>query len=200
MRVAARALIVVLVITGCRELLAAESNSSWWPFGHHNDAALTQPQAVAANSSSLAAAQQPTTGPIAHQVQLPTSPDAAAAAKKKSSWLHLPKLTSSEKKTKAESTRNAWAAKPAAKTSSSPLKPVTDGAHKVTEGTKAAWHKTVTALTPGGKSKPQPAPSPQVANREAQPSFWKRMTGSKQPATQQAQTVPQWMAQKRLDP
>jgi hypothetical protein len=39
-----------------------------------------------------------------------------------------------------------------------------------------------------------------VASRETSPPFWKKMFGAKEPAMQQPQTVPQWMAQKRLDP
>jgi hypothetical protein len=75
-----------------------------------------------------------------------------------------------------------------------------NGAHKVADGTKSAYHKTVAALTPASKSKPVAANPPQVARRETQPSMWKRMFGAKQPELQQPQTVPQWMAQKRLDP
>jgi hypothetical protein len=75
-----------------------------------------------------------------------------------------------------------------------------NGAHKVADGTKSAYHKTVAALTPSSKAKPAAAKPPQVARRETQPSMWKRMFGAKQPELQQPQTVPQWMAQKRLDP
>ena len=79
------------------------------------------------------------------------------------------------------------------------MKPVTDGANKFSTSTKSAWQKTKDALTPGDE-KPQPkASSPRIAKRDVEPSFWKRMFGAKS-ELQQPQTVPEWMAQQRLDP
>ena len=86
------------------------------------------------------------------------------------------------------------------------MQSVKNGANSVAEGTKSAWHKTVAAVTPGSTAKTtpkmaaKPAPAPQVATRETSPPLWKKMFGAKEPAMQQPQTVPQWMAQKRLDP
>jgi hypothetical protein len=53
-------------------------------------------------------------------------------------------------------------------------------------------------LTPGGKAASDSGS--RVARREVKPSFWKRMLGAKEPEIQNPQTIPQWMAQKRLDP
>jgi hypothetical protein len=43
-------------------------------------------------------------------------------------------------------------------------------------------------------------PDPKLTARQTSPPFWKKMFGAKEPELQQPQTVPQWMAQKRLDP
>ncbi len=48
--------------------------------------------------------------------------------------------------------------------------------------------------------KPAETTPPHVARREVSPPFWKKVFGAKEPELQQPQTVPQWMAQKRLDP
>ena len=82
------------------------------------------------------------------------------------------------------------------------MQSVKKGANSVAAGTKSAWHKTVAAVTPGSSCEKdgEADPSPQVASRETSPPFWKKMFGAKEPELQQPQTVPQWMAQKRLDP
>jgi hypothetical protein len=79
-----------------------------------------------------------------------------------------------------------------------------NGASRVTASTKAAWHKTVAALTPGDAAKradysKQPSGS-HMARRDLKPPLWKRMLGAKEPELNQPQTVPEWMAQKRVDP
>jgi hypothetical protein len=205
MRFAARALVVVFLVVSCCEAMAAEPSSSWWPFGHHDAPTVAQPPGVAATSSPFANVPNSNSGPVAHEVQLPQSVDSAAAAKSKSSWLHmprLPKVGKSEHKSKPTASPNAWASKtpskPTPTSSFSPLQSVKNGAHKVSTGTKTAWHKTIDALSPADKAKKPSAP--QMAQREVKPPFWKRMLGSKEPELKQPQTVPQWMAQKRLDP
>src|SRR3954471_7888829 len=98
MRFAARVLIcVVMAVTG-RELVAAETGSSWWPFSHHEQPTVSQPPGVAAPTSSYLNQATPSLnqatpslGPVAHEVQLPQSADASAAAKSKS-WLHMPSM------------------------------------------------------------------------------------------------------------
>jgi hypothetical protein len=156
-----------------------------------------------------------TAGPLGHGTELPVAADDAEKAKKerwmlsspkgKVSWPHLNKDLSkggplfSTKKKEEDPTRNSWVEKTPAPPKPSPMKPVTDGAHKFSTSTKSAWHKTVDALTPGEPT-PQPkASSPRIAKREVQPPSWKRMFGAKS-ELQQPQTVPEWMAQQRLDP
>jgi hypothetical protein len=135
--------------------------------------------------------------------------------KKKVSWpsLHMPSALSSNstpatkpRATKAEANKNKWVDKPPVAPKPSAMQSVKNGANSVATGTKTAWHKTVAAVTPGSSTKTtpkaaaKPAPAPQVATRETSPPLWKKMFGAKEPEMQQPQTVPQWMAQKRLDP
>jgi hypothetical protein len=135
--------------------------------------------------------------------------------KKKVSWpsLHMPsalssKSTTPKTETPAPKSKNRWVDQQPVAPKASPMQSVKNGANSVAEGTKSAWHKTVAAVTPGSTSTTKPTPkatakpaaAPQVATRETSPPFWKKMFGAKEPAMQQPQTVPQWMAQKRLDP
>jgi hypothetical protein len=155
------------------------------------------------------------TAPLEHKTELPVADPAAETAKKESwmlsspkgkvSWPHLNKDLSkggplfSSKKKEEDPTRNSWVEKTPAPPKPSPTKTITDGAHKFSANTKSAWHKTVDALTPG---EPEPKPkanSPRIAKREVQPPFWKRMFGATS-EPQQPKTVPEWMAQQRLDP
>jgi hypothetical protein len=124
--------------------------------------------------------------------------------KGKVSWprLAMPGTSQSDElaqKTSPEATRNSWVEPTPVPTKPSPLKPLTDGAQKVSSGTKAAWQKTVDALTPGPATTPTPSNSSRIAKRAPEPSVWKRMFGAKQ-ELQQPQTVPEWMAQRRVEP
>ena len=224
MRPIARALGSAVLVIGCtRNLAAAESTGSkWWPFGRHDGAVETkvaQPPALGtAGSTPLATPlAMPRTSvapsaPLANQTQLPSDPADAApkehwmfkSRKGKVGWPHLSKPQApstglfAEKKPTADAARNSWAEQTPAPPKPSPMKPVTDGAHKVAQGTKNAWHKTVDALTPGD---PTPAPSngSRIAKRDVEPPFWKRMFGA-EPEPQGSQTMPEFMAQRRLDP
>jgi hypothetical protein len=215
MRFAARACAAGILIVCCRGTSAAEAGSSWWPFGHHADA-----PAQASLPSTTAPPPSTTTtptgaAPVAHEAQMPTSPPDANSdnhwmlntPKKKVSWpsLHFPKALSSKSApaSNPEVNKNKWAEKTPAAPKPSPMQSVKNGAHSVASGTKSAWHKTVAAVTPGDKTadkSKQAAPGSHVARRDVSPPFWKKMLGAKEPELQQPQTVPQWMAQKRLDP
>src|SRR5207253_170886 len=119
-------------------------------------------------------------------------------AKAKSTWLglHMPKLSkpnlpgsaTAEKKQKSAASHNTWADKTPAAPKASPMQSVKNGAHSIASGTKNAYHKTVAALTPGSKSKPAPASSSHLAQRETSPPFWKKMFGAKEPELKQPQT------------
>ena len=71
------------------------------------------------------------------------------------------------------------------------------GARHVGQRTRAAWGKTVDAITPGGSSD---STSSRVARREDRPPLWKRMFGSEEQQPEGPQTVTEWMAQERVDP
>jgi hypothetical protein len=218
MRSATRALVAGILIVCCRGALAAEAGSSWWPFGHHAEAAAAPPQAVAPTTLPSATTALPPAvtppagaGPVAHEAQMPTTASDDShwmlnTPKKKVSWptLHMPKALSSKpaEATKPEASKNKWVDKTPVTPKASPMQSVKKGASSVAAGTKSAWHKTVAAVTPGpaAKKTAKPEPSPRVAARETSPPLWKKMFGAKEPAMQQPQTVPQWMAQKRLDP
>jgi hypothetical protein len=220
MRSATRALVAGILMVCCRGAVAAESGSSWWPFGHHAEATAAQPQGAGqATLPSATTTLPPATtspagpGPVAHEAQMPTTPSDDShwmlnTPKKKVSWpkLHMPEmpkaLSSKPAATTKEASKNKWVDKTPVTPKASPIQSVKKGASSVAAGTKSAWHKTVAAVTPGAAAKKpaKPEPSPRVAARETSPPLWKKMFGAKEPAIQQPQTVPQWMAQKRLDP
>lgn len=214
MRFAARVLVVGIYMVGCRGAAAAESGSSWWPFGSHADSASAQAAAATQNTLPPAASTVPTTapapvaGPVSHEVQMPTNADSGneskwmlSTPKKKVGWptIQWPKSLSSKSSAPKGETKNRWVEKaPAPKTS--PMQSVKNGAHSVATTTKSAWNKTVAAVTPSSSSKKTTVkPDPKLTARTS-PPFWKKMMGTKEPELQQPKTIPQWMAQKRLDP
>jgi hypothetical protein len=203
MRFVGPALVAVCLVQCCHEV-AAESDSGWWQFDHQNETTLSQPQGVASRAAPVPALSPSAVGPVTHEVFMPqSSTDATNAANGNSSWFHLPHWApfgSYPQQPQMNPQRNAWATRNAPpKTPPSPLQSVKNGAHKVVAGTKAAYHKTIAALTPGGTSKRNPSTG-HFATSDTRPPFWKRMFGVTQPEPQQPQTIPQWMAQKRLDP
>jgi hypothetical protein len=112
----------------------------------------------------------------------------------------LPKTGLLAQRTEPDATRNSWVEKSPAEPKATPLKPLRDGAQRVARNTKAAWHKTVDALTPG-EAAPAAAPRPdssRIARTEPQPRFWQRLMGQDEEPNQ-PQTVPEWMAQERVD-
>lgn len=211
MRSIACALGIVLVAFCPMSKAASESTgSTWWPFGQKNEAAAA-PSSVAPRSAP--AATQPNTTPMtpvppSQRLQTPVPPTPAPtdenwmlkSSKSKVSWPHLTKPSNpfAKKETPADAAKNSWVEKQPTPPKPSPLKPVTDGAHKVAQGTKKVWHKTVDALTPG-ESEPAPhSPRSHVAKRDAEPSFWQRMFGS-EPEPKHPPTMPGFIAQQRVD-
>ncbi len=199
MRCAGRALVAVCFILCCG-VAAAEPTSLWWPFDHHNEATTTQPQGLGQSTAPVPALPPSAMGPVHHEVMMPQT--GSTAASEDSSWFHLPHwhpFGSYATKPQPNPQRNAWATRNAPpKAPASPLQSVKNGAHKVVAGTKAAYHKTVAALTPGSTT-PKPPSATHVARGNAEPSFWKRMFGAKEPVRQPS-TIPDFLAQKRLDP
>jgi hypothetical protein len=72
-----------------------------------------------------------------------------------------------------------------------------DGAVRVRHSTKNAWDRTVDVLTPGSSETSTSARS-SIAQRQVRPPFWKRMLGEEE--KKGPETVPEWMAQERLNP
>jgi hypothetical protein len=218
MHFATRALVAGILMVCCHGAVAAEPGSSWWPFGQHADATAAPAQGAGHSTlpSAATALPQATTpaagaGPVAHEAQMPTTPSDDShwmlnTPKKKVSWpkLHMPEMPKalSSKPAPKEASKNKWVDKAPVTPKTSPMQSVKKGASSVAASTKSAWHKTVAAVTPGPATKKaaKPEPTPRVATRETSPPLWKKMFGAKEPAMQQPQTVPQWMAQKRLDP
>jgi hypothetical protein len=107
-----------------------------------------------------------------------------------------PQLPRTPGQAEADKARNAWVENSPDPARPSPWQAVTQGANRVGQSTKAAWRKTVDVLTPG---EPTTAPPPRVAERNAQPSFWRRMfPGGDQQPTEGPRTVNEWMGQERL--
>lgn len=213
MRSIACALGIVLVAFCMTSKAASESSgSTWWPFSHH-EAAKPAAQVVGMGGSTPMAPPG-SIGPTGQSTPIPptAAPGSTSSAAKDENWMlksskgkvgwpHLTKPSNpfAKKESPADAAKNSWVEKQPAPPKPSPFKPVTDGAHKVAQGTKKVWHKTVNALTPG-ESEPAPhTPRSHVAKHDAEPSFWQKMFGSKE-EVKQPETVPQWMAQKRLEP
>jgi hypothetical protein len=97
----------------------------------------------------------------------------------------------------ADLPRNAWVDKPAEPPRPTPTQRMSNGANRVAQSTRNAWRKTVDFVTPGG---PDPRRPPRIAERDSQPSVWQRMFGASEPEPEGPQTIPQWMAQDRVDP
>ena len=208
MRFAKHVLVTSIILTSSHSVVAAETSSKWWPFGDHSDAAAAQPST--ANPATAPAGPIATTpvapGPIAHQAQMPTTPAENEhwmlnTHKTKVSWpkLHMPESWTAKSKATKEK-KNTWVDKTPEPPKPSMTDSVKKGANSVATSTKSAWNKTVEAVTPGDKAKKTAPPSPYVAKRETSPPFWRKMLGAKEPEMQQPQTVPQWMAQRRVDP
>jgi hypothetical protein len=199
---------VLLIGACCGDAAAAESGSRWWPFGHSSSEAslsaadLSGPNRRApsragqqAPSSQSSAADEPTerwmidspltkvSWPRFHMPEVPTP--------------HLPRPQLWPKKADANAARNAWLEPEPGTKQPSPLQAVTDGARRVADSSRAAWDKTVGALTPGGGSS---RTSSRTARRLARPPWWKRMFAFEDRQPQGPQTVTEWMAQERLDP
>jgi hypothetical protein len=107
-----------------------------------------------------------------------------------------PRLPFLPEKQDVEQARNAWVQPNPEPAAPSPWQAVTTGAARVKASTANAWHKTVDLLTPG-RDEDERTPT-RVAQRE--PSLWSRMFSTESTERQGPQTVPEWMAQERINP
>lgn len=196
MRFAARALVAICLILCCR-VVAAQSDSAWWSPNHPSESSVSQPQGLAQSAAPLSAVAPSTMGPVQHEVLMPQT---STAAGESSGWFHFPHWApfgSYSQKSETNPQRNAWATR-SAPPKPSPLQSVKNGAHRIVVDTKRAYHKTVAALTPGHQPR-RPNPEAHVAASQAKPPFWKRMFGIKE-QPQPPTTIPDFLAQKRIDP
>jgi hypothetical protein len=108
----------------------------------------------------------------------------------------LPRPQLWPRKTEVDEARNAWMQSSPDPARPSPLQAVRQGAQRVRESTRSAWRKTVDVLTPGDASS---SDSSRIARRETQP-FWKRMLTVEEPEPPGPRTIPEWLAQERLEP
>jgi hypothetical protein len=109
----------------------------------------------------------------------------------------LPRPQLWPRKAEVDEARNAWVGKSADPKRPSPLQAAKDGARRVADSTRSAWHKTVDVLTPGDAPARR---SSRIARQATQPPLWKRMFAAKGPQSDGPRTVTEWMAQDRLDP
>lgn len=216
MRHSMRALIGVMLVGCCSaQVFSAESSPAWWRFGRSKSETVAPP-------AIDGAAQPAAPTSIAPQSTLPqgTLPEYSTVEEPEQSWMinspftkvswpriHMPEMPKptlptspwAKKEPEADPTRNRWVETPPEAVKPSPMQSVSNGARRVGESTKAAWHKTVDALTPGEPSDSS-APSSRVARRE-RGSAWSRMFSSDTPTKKEgSQTIPEFMAQDRLDP
>jgi hypothetical protein len=223
MRPTRLAMVVVLLVGTCSVGRAkAEGESRWWPFGGKKTIEATDlPPADPPEESTLATPSQKEPAAPPSQIE-PAAPQAEIMAPDeeesdehwmidsplaKVSWpsFHLPKMPKPKmpmaqarpKKSEVESDRNSWAEDDITPMRSSPWQSMSNGARRVGKGTRAAWGKTVEALTPGSSP---PSNSSRVARQPVRPPWWKRMFAVEESQPEGPQTVTEWMAQERLDP
>jgi len=217
MRHSMRALLGVLLVgCCCGQAIAAETGAKWWHFGQRKEAdATASPEtAPGADAATSAIADQQTSTSAYPNSEYPSAglPERnwmISSPLAKVSWprVHMPempkpKLPTSpwDKKSEADPTRNSWVESPVDPLKPSPMQSVSNGARRVGQSTRAAWDKTIDAVTPGDQSKASGSSS-RVARREPRPPVWKRMFGAGDPRKVEGpQTVTEWMAQDRLDP
>ena len=209
MRHRLNSVIGVLLIGSCLcEAATAQSGSRWWPFGRSaaEDSLPPADAAVAPTSTPGQAGEQapPSQYTPADETVQKWMIDSPLA---KVSWprFHLPEVPKPHlpgaqlwpKKSTADADHNAWLEPDPGSKQSSPMQAMAGGARRVADGSRAAWEKTVDALTPGDSSS---RTSSRVARRDTRPSWWKRMFAVEDRQPQGPQTVTEWMAQERLDP
>jgi hypothetical protein len=217
--------VVSLAVGSCAPVSAEEPGFWRWPFGRK---AAAEPGAGEVSTESVSGLQPtapPTTAPPATMTPgaaptssapspLPQNSNPAVSAQhwmyesptSKVSWprIHMPEFSlpkprlprpqiwPSEKQ--ANEARNAWVQENPDPSRPSPLQAAKQSAQRVGDSTRSAWRKTVDVLTPGNASAES---SSRIARREIKPPFWKRTWGAQDPGPR---TIPEWMAQERLDP
>lgn len=174
------------------DVMAAETQSWWWPFGGD------QPAAV---PSASATSEVSATAP-ADDADLSPSADTSWFNWLKNPLVQRPQGSTTTERaslprrgpTARQRPKNAWAKSDAEPAEQSPPLPgwqsVTRGARRLGQATRSAWGKTVHALSPGETA----------ARREPRVSWWDRMWGEEEEAESGPRTVTEWMAQERLGP
>lgn len=192
---------VLLAVAHCGYGFAEESPSWWWPFSRGDaETQATTPPATTPVPSTAEPAATDAPWPALPKFQWP---DFSAPHRTHS----VPRAQRARAATRGKPAtmrrRNAWAqsqpniqnGETELRSPSSPWQTVTDGAHRLGESTRTAWHKTVDVLVPSG----DPADAA-ATQREPRVSWWRRMWGAEEPKPEGPRTVTEWMAQERLDP
>jgi hypothetical protein len=170
----------------------------------------TPPQQFSQTTNAPAAAtiDQPSTLPTDTGVEQPEPRWMISSPLAKVSWprLHMPELprpalptTPWPTKSEANPDRNAWAEPDTTPVNPTPMEAMSNGARRVGQRTRAAWQRTVDAMTPGDEP-PSSDPSSRVAGRDDRVPVWQKMFGSSEPPPQGPQTVGEFIAQERIDP
>jgi len=190
--------------------LAAESAPKWWRFGQGRDADVTLPPEIArgAEATAPSATGQQAPLPKYSGEEEPERRWMINSPLAKVSWprVHMPELPKPRmppspwpKKSEIDAARNSWVETNPDPLKPSPMQAVSNGARRVGQSTRAAWDKTVDVFTPGDQSTAS-GPSSRVARRD-RPPVWSRMFGSNESQKKAgSQTIPEFMAQDRLDP
>jgi hypothetical protein len=197
------------MLVGCCCCQATAEESGWWPFGRDRETVASEPS-PAANGSGISSP-----APAQQQAALPQYSDTGEPERQwmiqspfaNVSWprVHMPELPKPKfptarllpDKTEVDAAKNAWVEKSPEPKEPSPLQAVTDGARRVRQSTRAAWDKTVNVFMQTDNSDSN---SSRVARRNARPPIWKRMFSSNETQPEGSKTLPQWMAQDRVDP
>jgi hypothetical protein len=208
MRRTVPALIGSLLIGSCVCDAATAQSSRWGPFGRR-DTEASQPRDGEATPEQVPSRG---VGPQAPSQYYPADDEPERrwmidSPLAKVSWpqFHLPEMPKPQlprpqlwpKKSEVDAARNAWVEQDPTAAQPSPLQAMTDGVRRVGDSTRAAWDKTVDALTPGDNAR---RTSSRVARRDMERPWWKRMFAVEDPQPQGPQTVTEWMAQERVDP
>jgi hypothetical protein len=220
-------LTIVFVFAGCCSTLIAQESGFWrWPFGRKANAEPTASEVSSGSISGISPTAPPVTAPPATttpgappstgtQAPLSQGANPPVSAQRwmyesptsKVSWprLHMPEFALPKprlprpqfwpREEQVSDARNAWVQDNVDPARPSPVQAVKQGVQRVGDSTRRAWHKTVDVFTPGD---PSGATSSRIARQEVKPPFWQRMWGSEEPDG--PRTIPEWMAQERLDP
>jgi len=209
MRSTVRSLVCLAIVGCCRcEAVGEGTSPRFWPFGRSKDsAALSSQSNESFTTRTFATPEEPSASAwkeASDESDLePEHRWMIDSPRGRVSWprIQMPELPKPQlprpqlmpERNRTQNVRNAWVPRQSNGGRPSPWNLISSGARRVSDGTRAAWQKTVDVLTPGDKT----SSNPRVARGAPQAPLWKRMFGPSQPQPQGPQTVTEWMAQER---